>query len=208
MPWFRHADPARTYAGALRPLAAGSAGFFASVAMCLAITHDGTVEHDGISYFSVRAPTLPVILLGYASVTAGMLAAARRFPDDGLGRRLALPMRCLPVFFVLLLLTPFNQGTAFNWTHMTVGVTLALSQLVVTIWLCSVLPSTRVLLAAVVELTGGVIAAASLPGTSFNYLFIGELLFNVGFCLCLLAVVADAARVPADPSLGESYAQD
>lgn len=209
MPAPRTDDQPRSYAGALRPLVLGSIGFFASVAICIAIAHDPTVEHDGISYFSVRATTLPVILLGYTSIIAGMLVSARRFPGDALGRRLALPMRCLPGFFVLLLLTPFNKGTAFNWTHMTVGVTLALSQLVVTVWLCTELPATRVIAAATVELAGGVISALSLPDTSFNYLLQGELLFNLGFCLCLLAVVADAAAsASATETLGGSFAQD
>ncbi len=112
----RTSDTPRSYAGALRPLLLGSAGFFASVAVCIAIAHDPTVEHDGISYFSVYPPTLPVILVGYLSVITGMLVSARRFPDDVLGRRLALPLRGMPVLFVLLLLTPFNADTALNWT--------------------------------------------------------------------------------------------
>jgi hypothetical protein len=202
-------DASRSYAGALRPLLVGSAGFFASVAICIVIAHDPTVEHDGISYFSVRATTLPVILVGYLSVIAGMLVSARRFPDDELGRRLALPLRCMPVLFVLLLVTPFNKGTALNWTHMTVGVTLAISQGVVTVWLCTVLPATRVLAAAFLELTGGVISALSLPDGSFNYLLQGELVFNVGFCLCLIAVVAAAASTATSVEpLGESFAQE
>jgi hypothetical protein len=186
----------RSYAAALRPLLIGSTGFFASVAICLAISHSATTEHDGISYFSVRSTTLPVILVGYLCVITGMLAAARRFPEEDLGNRLALPMRCMPVLFVALLCTPFNKGTFLNWTHMTVGVMLAISQGIVTIWLCSVLPAFRVLAAAGLELVGGVVCALSLPGTSFNFLLQGELLFNLGFCLCLIAVVHDAAAAP------------
>lgn len=73
-----------------------------------------TTEHDGISYFSVRSTTLPVILLGYLSVITGMLAAAHRSPDEDLGNRMALPMRCLPVLFVALLCTPFNKDAFLN----------------------------------------------------------------------------------------------
>jgi hypothetical protein len=186
----------KSYAAALRPLLLGSTGFFASVAVCLAISHSTTTEHDGISYFSVRSTTLPVILLGYLCVITGMLAAAHRFPDEDLGNRLALPMRCLPVLFVGLLCTPFNKGAFLNWTHMTVGVMLAISQGVVTVWLCSVLPAFRVLAAAGLELVGGLVCALSLPDTSFNFLLQGELLFNLGFCLCLIAVVHDAAATP------------
>jgi hypothetical protein len=185
----------RSYAAALRPLIVGSTGFFASVAICLAITHSATTEHDGISYFSVRSTTLPVILLGYASVIAGMLAAARRLPDQELGNRLALPMRCMPVLFVAILCTPFNKGTLLNWTHMTIGVTLAIAQGVVTVWLSLVLPSGRVLVAAALELVGGVICAVSLPDASLNFLMQGELSFYLGFCLCLIAVVYDAATL-------------
>jgi hypothetical protein len=192
-------DPAvGSYAAARRALIAGSAGFWASIAVCLAIAHDATVEHDGISYFSVRATTLPVIVLGYAAVIAGMLVAARRLPDDDLGRRLALPMRCMPAVVVALLVTPFNKGTALNWTHMTLGVTLATSQAVVTAWLCMVLPALRVLAAGLLQLVGGVVAALSLPDTSFNYLLQGELLVNLGFCACLVAAVGAAAATRDD----------
>ncbi len=186
----------RSYAMALRPLIAGSTGFFGSVAVCLAISHSATTEHDGISYFSVRSTTLPVILLGYACVIIGMLTAVRRLPDNQLGNRLSLAMRCMPVLFVALLVTPFNKGTLLNWTHMTIGVSLALAQGVVTVWLCSILPTARVLASAALELAGGGVSALSLPDSSFNYLLQGELLFNLGFCLCLIAVVHAAATAP------------
>ena len=79
--------------------------------------------------------------MGWVVATGtGMLAAVRRLPDEDLGNRLALPMKCMPVLFVALLCTPFNKGTFLNWTHMTVGVTLAMAQGVITVWLCSVLP--------------------------------------------------------------------
>lgn len=193
-------DVAGSYADARRALLAGSLGFWASVAVCVAIAHDATVEHDGISYFSVRATTLPVIVLGYGSIIAGMLVAARRLPDDELGRRLALPMRCMPAAVVALLLTPFNKGTALNWTHMTLGVTLAISQAAVSVWLCTVLPALRVLAAAVVQALGGVIAALSMPDSSFNFLLQGELVFNLGFCACLVAAVGAAAARRGDAS--------
>lgn len=73
-----------SHAAARRALLAGSLGFWASIAVCLAIAHGTTVEHDGISYFSVRATTLPVIVLGYGAVITGMLGCARRPPDDDL----------------------------------------------------------------------------------------------------------------------------
>jgi hypothetical protein len=187
-----------SYAAARRALLAGSLGFWASILVCLAIAHGPTVERDGISYFSVRATTLPVIVLGYGAVIAGMLVAARRLPDDDLGRRLALPMRCMPACVVALLITPFNKGTALNWTHMTLGVTLAISQAVVTIWLCTVLPVPRVLAAGLLQLVGGIVAALSLPDTSFNYLLQGELLVNLGFCACLVAAVGAAAALRGD----------
>ena len=187
-----------SYDAARRALLAGAVGFFGAVAVCLLISHSATTEHDGISYFSVRADTLPIIVLGYGSVTVGMLVAARRLPNDDLGRRLALPLRGMPACFAALLLTPFNKGTALNWTHMTLGVTLAISQAAVTIWVLAVLPALRVLLAAVVQLVGGVVAAWSMPTTSFNFLLQGELLFNVGFCACLVAAVGAAAGVWGD----------
>ena len=37
-----------------------------------------------------------------------------------------LGLRCLAVGLVLLLLTPYNKGTFFNWAHMSVGIVMAL----------------------------------------------------------------------------------
>jgi hypothetical protein len=196
-----------SYADARRSLVAGSLGFWLSVAICLVVSHSATTEHDGISYFSVRATTLPIIVLGYASIITGMLLAARRLPEDELGRRLALPLRCMPVCLAALLVTPFNRGTALNWTHMTVGISLAIAQGAVALWLSLVLPTARVLSAAALQLVGGVVAALSMPSASFNFLLQGELLFNLGFCLCLLAAVrsaADAYGDRGDPSTLET----
>lgn len=76
------------------------------------------------------------------------------------------------------------------------GVILAIAQVIVTVWLCSVLPAFRVLAAAGLELVGGIVCALSLPDSSFYFLLQGELLFNLGFCLCLITVVRDAAAMP------------
>jgi hypothetical protein len=187
-----------SYAAARRALVVGASGFWASVALCLLISHSATTEHDGLSYFGIRADTLPIIVLGYASVSAGMLLAARRLPLDEIGRRLARPLRCWPACFALLLITPFDAGTAVNWTHMTLGVTLAVSQAVVTIWLCSAFPVPRVLGCAGMVLVGGIVCALSMPGTSFNFLLQGEVLFNAAFCAVLVTSVAAAAAVWGD----------
>jgi hypothetical protein len=79
---------------------------------------------------------------------------------------------------------------------MTVGEMLAIAQGIVTVWLCPVLPAFRDLAAAGLELVGGIVCTLSLPDSSFNFLLQGELLCNLGFCLCLIAVVRDAAAVP------------
>ena len=201
-----------SYAAARRALVGGAAGFWLAVLVCLVISHSSTTEHDGISYFGVRGDTLPVIVAGYASVSVGMLLAARRLPVDELGRRLALPLRCWPACFVALLITPFDKGAALNWTHMTLGVTLAISQGAVTVWLCSVLFVPRVLVPAALELVGGLVSALSIPDTSFDYLLQGELLFNAAFCACLVAAVGAAAAVWGDrgdpAALRRSHAPD
>jgi hypothetical protein len=187
-------DPGRSYGAAQRALTQGFIGFWAAIVACLAVSHSATTEQDGISYFGVHATTLPLIVLGYASVVAGMLVAAQRLPLDGVGRRLALPLRWMPACALLLLLTPFNHGTALNWSHMTVGVALAISQAAVTVWLLVVLSAPGVAAGALLELVGGVVSAISLPGSSFNHLLQGELLFNLGFCVALVVALQAASR--------------
>ncbi len=135
-------------------------------------------------------------MLGDPADSTGLVLAARRLPDDDLGRGLAVPMRDMPVYFVGLVLTPFDWGTALNWTHRTLGVTLSVLQAVVAVWLCTELPTPRVPAAASLELVGGLTAAHSVPASSCTYLLQGELLFNLGFCLCQRAPSRSRDRGP------------
>jgi hypothetical protein len=198
-------DPGRSYGAAQRALIQGFVGFWSAIVACLVVSHSATTEQDGISYFGVHATTLPLIVLGYASVIAGMLVAAQRLPADPVGRRLALPLRAMPVCAFLLLLTPFNHGTALNWSHMTVGVSLAFSEAAVTVWLLAVLAAPGVAAGALLELVGGVICALSLPGTSFNHLLQGELLFNLGFCVAIVAALQTASRAESSDDRFDEY---
>jgi hypothetical protein len=93
----------------LRPLLVGSTGFLASVAICLAISHSATTEHDGISYFSLDDaagnPARPA-LRDHRHAGCGP-PIPRRGPRQPVGVADAVP-----VLFVALLRTPFNKGAS------------------------------------------------------------------------------------------------
>jgi hypothetical protein len=185
-----------SYAAALPPLIVGSTGFFASVAICLAISHGATTEHDGISYFSVRSTT-QTALLGYLCVITGMLAAMRRLTDHELGNRVGLPMRCMPVAVHRGALHAVQQGhlvqpDAHDGRRDAGDSPKASSRSRSA--RCS--PRSASSPRAGLELLGGIISAMSLPDTAFNFLLQAELLLNLGFYLCLIAVVHDATAAP------------
>jgi hypothetical protein len=73
-----------------------------------------------------------------------------------------------------------------NWSHMTTGVTIALTQLAITVLLLAKRRTARSVLGFAVQLGGGILAAASLPDWHFTYLLQGETIYYVGFGWCLI----------------------
>jgi hypothetical protein len=95
-------------------------------------------------------------------------------------------LRFLALGLILLLLTPYNKGTFFNWAHMSVGVVTALVQLAIATQLMVRYRSWQAVSAFYVQLFGGVWAGASLPDWRFSYLLVGELIFELGFSWTLI----------------------
>ena len=160
--------------------------FFLAVSVCLCINHSAKAESSGISFYGVYHRTLAIIILGFCAGSYGLWRASAFLARAGLARRTKFGFRVLAVGLILLLLTPYDKGTFFNWAHMTVGVVMALVQLAIAFQLMVLYRSWQALGALGVQLFGGIWAALSLPDWSFSYLLVGELIFELGFSWCLI----------------------
>jgi hypothetical protein len=160
--------------------------FFGALFWCVLLVHDHAVENAGISYYGVHARTIPLAIIGYVTAAIGVWRASTILRDAGVEAIGWVGLRCVAVMLILLLLTPYNGGTILNWAHMTIGVAGALVQLTMTAALWRRTRSSSVGLAGAVQLLGGIVAALSLPDWSFEYLLVGEIVFQAGFAWCLL----------------------
>jgi hypothetical protein len=97
-----------------------------------------------------------------------------------------LGLRVIAVGLVVLLATPYNQGTFLNWAHMVTGVTIAVIQLLTSVALLVRRPTVMAIGAFTALLAGGVIAAISLPDWHISLLLSGECLLEVGFAWSLI----------------------
>ena len=100
--------------------------FFAALAICLLIAHGHVAETDGISYYGVHPPTMPALFLAYLVGAAGLWWTGAQLVAAGAPGWTLWALRYVAVGLVVLLATPYNQGTFFNWAHMSVGVAMAL----------------------------------------------------------------------------------
>ncbi len=167
-------------------LLATQAFFFLCVGVCFCINHSAKAETSGISFYGVYHRTLAFAILGFCVGSYGLWRAATYLARAGLSHASVLGLQFLAVGLILLLLTPYNKGTFFNWAHMSVGVAMALVELAIAVQLALHYRSWQTVTAAAIQLVGGVIAAASLPDWRFTYLLLGEVIFEIGFSWCLI----------------------
>ena len=167
-------------------LLATQAFFFLCVGVCLCINHSSKAETSGISFYGVYHRTLAFAILGFCVGSYGLWRASTYLARAGLSHWSVLGLRFLAVGLILLLLTPYNKGTFFNWAHMSVGVLMAIVELALATQLMVLYRSWQAVTAWTVQLVGGVWAGASLPDWRFSYLLAGELIFEVGFSWCLI----------------------
>ena len=160
--------------------------FFVCVAMCVAIAHPGDVESYGISYFGVHAPTLPIITIGYGVASAGLWRTARFLAPLDVAPIFTWGLRVIAVALPLLLLTPFNHGSFFNWAHMGIGTVIGVTQMGAATYLFLRQHRAATTVAFYFQLAGGLLSAASLPDWGFNHMLDGELIFEMGFAWCLI----------------------
>ncbi len=160
--------------------------FFASLAWCYSMEHGPQTSIDGISYYGVHLRTLPVLLVGYLVAAFGLWRTADYVRSAEVSPVAWWGLRIVALSLVALLLTPYDRGPVLNWSHMTIGVAGALCQLAISRRLLDVRWTARSVAGFAVQLTGGLVAAASLPNWHFPYLLLGEIVYQVGFGWCLV----------------------
>jgi len=171
--------------------------FFVCVALCVLNTYPRDAEVYGISYYGVHAPTLPLVSIGYGVGALGLWRTARYFAPLDVPTMFAPGLRVVALALPLLLLTPFNHGSFFNWAHMMIGIVIGVTQMGVSTYLLFRQRRRATTVAFFLQLAGGIIAALSLPDWSFDHMLEGELVFEVGFawCLILWTYVAPPKRI-------------
>jgi hypothetical protein len=172
--------------------------------MCIFVAHSREAEIYGISYYGVHAPTLPLVAIGYGVGSVGLWRTATYLSSLDVPKIFAPGLRVVAVALPLLLITPFNHGAFFNWAHMTVGIVIGVTQMAISTYLLFRQRKFPTTVAFLLQLTGGIVAAVSLPDWGFNHMLDGEMAFELGFawCLILWTLVAPAKmRRMADSSL-------
>lgn len=168
--------------------------FFGALVVCVVMAHGPTAQNDGISFYGVHAPTMPLLIPAYLIAGAGLWRIANPVVAAGAPHAMGTGLRWISVGLVALLVTPYNGGTFLNWAHMTVGVMMAVVQLAVAAWLLGRERSAAAAAAFTVQLAGGIVAALSLPDWHVRLLLVGEIFFEIGFAWCLLEMVASLRR--------------
>jgi hypothetical protein len=160
--------------------------FFLVLVVCFEINHGPTAQTNGISYYGVYRPTILLLLTGFTVAAVGLWRTAWYFAHTDAPRLTVVALRVVALGLFLLLATPYDRGTLLNWAHMTVGVTIALVQLAITVLLLATRRTARSVLGFAVQLGGGILAAASLPDWHVAFLLQGETIYYVGFGWCLI----------------------
>ncbi len=153
--------------------------------MCVVVRHDTTAQNDGISFYGVYPPTIPLLIAAFGAGGLGLWRAASAL--GAIVPALGSALRAVATGLGLLLLTPYDVNAYFNWTHMTIGVVMALVQGGVTIALVRRDARAGTWAIASLQLAGGLLAAVSLPTWHVTYLLQGEIVYEIGFGLAALA---------------------
>ena len=184
-----------------RLLLATQLAFFVSLIVCWMIAGGQRASTNVISYYGVYAPTVPIISLGYLLASVGLWRTARYFRFLDQARVVVWGLRYIAIGLIALLLVPYNINGYFNVGHTLLGVTGAVTQVVIAIILLRPLHSWRGWLAFTVQIGGGLIAFAALPDWKFGYLLQGETIFQIGFGWCLIELTFQVKRLPYLPKL-------
>jgi hypothetical protein len=160
--------------------------FFAALAWCVILVHNHDAQNAGISYYGVHHRTVVVAVVAYVAAAIGLWRTSTLFRIGRLDPLIWLGLRVIAVVLILLLLTPYTGGPFLNWTHMTVGIFGSLIQLAISITLWRRYGSLAAIFGLSIQLVGGILGALSLPDWRFEYLLYSQIIFEFGFCWCLI----------------------
>lgn len=171
---------------AFRLLIITQALFFVTLAWCVLLVHNYDAENAGISYYGAHHRTVLIAIFGFVAAAIGLWSTSSLFKVGGLESLAWVGLRVVAVMLILLLVTPYNEGAFLNWAHMTIGVVGALVQLAISYLFLRRIGSSALILGFSLQLAGGILGAFSLPDWSFRILLYAEIIFQLGFCWCLL----------------------
>jgi hypothetical protein len=160
--------------------------FFVSIFWCMLLVHDFAAQSAGISFYGVTSRTIVIAIVGYVAAAIGLWRTSLLFRQGGAHILVWVGLRAVAAMLILLLLTPYDAGTFYNWAHMTVGVAGALIQLALSITLLRNYGSRASYVGFSIQLIGGILAAFSMPDWRFQILLYAETIFELGFAWCLL----------------------
>jgi hypothetical protein len=160
--------------------------FFFAIAVCVAIYHGHHAYTDGISFYGVYPPTMPVLFAAYLTAAGGLWWTANLVVDTDAPAWMRPAIRWIAVGLVVLLATPYNQGPFLNWSHMVAGVSMAVPEVTIAVGLIRRRASFTSIAALAVLLGGGAMGAISLPTWHISLLLPGECLLELGFAWSLL----------------------
>lgn len=152
------------------------------LSICVAIVHTPSVGVYGISEYAVRIRTLWALALSFVATAYFTHRSSQELKKMAGPHFVTTSLDIIAACAILIIVTPFTIDTFFNWTHMTVGAILFLTQLALSLWMIRAFGlNVRTLLFLAIELGGGIIAMFSLPDNMLPYMFQGEVIFQVGF---------------------------
>ncbi|MDA8373196.1 MAG: hypothetical protein M0Z91_02895 [Actinomycetota bacterium] len=183
------------YEQGLRLLVGGELAMAVTLVACMGVSYSQAASTYGVSYYGVHLDTLWILALGFIATSYLLYRSAKSIDPASPPAGVSLSLKVLAVGLIALLLTPYTAGTFFNWTHMIIGASVfGLQMAVGAILAFKVLADRLGWLGLVIEFSGGVLAALSLPDHMLTCMLQGEIVFQVGFVIILNHLLAGQIR--------------
>jgi len=164
-------------------VASGVVSFFVFMFICILILPSGLWENYGVSYYGSFLRTLIPYLLAFVSMSVCLFLAAVSLDSQRGNHFLAQSFRGMSVLLLFLAATPHN---ILSRTHMVLGSTLFILQLVLSLWfvLIAHFEPKHLTLFLLLLLSG--ILSAQYVARSEGYLIETQLVFQLCFSLMVI----------------------
>jgi hypothetical protein len=191
-------------ADCVRNLLTAGAVLAAGVLVCIYRAPKPVATTEGLSWFGVTRATVVEYAVTLLVTAALMIRAAAPLAAVPSLRPARIGLVACAAFLPLMLATPYTLNTVLNWTHMTIGSVLFITQLLVSGWLCWARARTPVALTLfAVEFLAGLVCLTSLIDLD-AWMLEAQLVFQVAFTACVAVAVASAADASPSTTLLES----